>query len=229
MAQGSTSPGFVAGFRERYLDVLASIYIYNEHRGYTALDRVLAAARRHCPADAAFLAAIASHRADERKHYLMFRRWFERKGRMPLATGPAFGHIDHFIKGVFGCPIDALDTGAVVADRDAFARLCRVIALTEQRGLWQVGVLLRNAVVASDPVMTRIFRVVHRDEPSHFLPYLGWLERNGGVRVDWRERLVDAITHKRLLLIKLPALFLDPAAPRLEHWPDADEAASLAA
>lgn len=32
-------------FRERYLDVLASVYLYNEHRGYTSLDRVLAAAR----------------------------------------------------------------------------------------------------------------------------------------------------------------------------------------
>ncbi len=26
-------------FCQRYLDVLASVYIYNEHRGYTSLDR----------------------------------------------------------------------------------------------------------------------------------------------------------------------------------------------
>ena len=32
-----------AAFRARFLDVLASIYIYNEHRGYTSLDRVLEA------------------------------------------------------------------------------------------------------------------------------------------------------------------------------------------
>jgi len=30
-------------FRVRYIDLLGSIYIYNEHRGYTALDRVLEA------------------------------------------------------------------------------------------------------------------------------------------------------------------------------------------
>ena len=28
-------------FRQRYLDLLGSIYVYNEHRGYTAIDRVL--------------------------------------------------------------------------------------------------------------------------------------------------------------------------------------------
>ena len=28
-------------YARRYLDLLGSIYIYNEHRGYTALDRVL--------------------------------------------------------------------------------------------------------------------------------------------------------------------------------------------
>ena len=31
--------------RRRYLDLLGSIYIYNEHRGYTAIDRVLVAVR----------------------------------------------------------------------------------------------------------------------------------------------------------------------------------------
>ena len=34
-----------AAFRARFLEVLASIYIYNEHRGYTSLDRVLEAVR----------------------------------------------------------------------------------------------------------------------------------------------------------------------------------------
>ena len=33
--------GLRAAFRRRFLDVLASIYIFNEHRGYTSLDRVL--------------------------------------------------------------------------------------------------------------------------------------------------------------------------------------------
>ncbi|MDE2597513.1 MAG: ferritin-like domain-containing protein [Sphingomonadales bacterium] len=219
----------VAAFRDRYLDVLASIYLYNEYRGYTSLDRVLAAAQAHCPEDAGFIAAIASHRADERKHYLMFRRWFERRGTMPLATGRAFGHIDHFIQAMFGCPIEALDTDAVIADRHAFALLCRVIALTEQRGLWQVEKLLASPLVRADPVMVRIFNVVHRDEPSHFLPYLGWLERHGMARARWNERAADWLIHKRLILTSLPALFFDGGAARLAHWPDAGEAVRLPA
>ena len=158
-------------FRDRYLDVLASVYIYNEHRGYTSLERVLAAVRRRCPDDAGFIAEIEKHRADEKKHYHMFQRWFERQGRMPLALDRSVGHIDRFILRAFGCTIEELDTEAVLARSGEFEKLCRVIILTEQRGLAQVDVLLRNRAVLSDPVMTRIFQVVHKDEPDHFLPY----------------------------------------------------------
>lgn len=48
----------LAWFRNRYLNVLASIYIYNEHRDYTAIDRVLQAVRIRSPDDAALIAAI---------------------------------------------------------------------------------------------------------------------------------------------------------------------------
>src|SRR6185369_1833456 len=81
-------------FSGRYLDLLGSIYIYNEHRGYTALDRVLEAVRARSPDDRAFIAAIEQHRADERKHYMMFRRWFEKRGQMPLFVDRMCGHID---------------------------------------------------------------------------------------------------------------------------------------
>lgn len=207
--------------RRRYLDVLASIYIYNEHRGYTALDRVLVAVRECCPGDHGFITAIEQHRADEEKHYRMFRRWFERQGRMPLALGRGFGHIDHFIGLAFGVAIDELDTASIVSDRAAFERLCRVIALTERRGLDQVKVLLASPVVRGDPVMRRIFAVVHRDEPRHFEPYLDWLARNGLRRSLWRERAADWCIHKLLMLWKLPLLYVNPWAPRLAEWPDA--------
>ena len=81
----------------RYLDLLGSIYIYNEHRGYTAIDRVLEAVRARSPENLVLISAIESHRADERKHYLMFRRWFDAPRVMPLAVGKAFGHIDRFV------------------------------------------------------------------------------------------------------------------------------------
>lgn len=213
------SSGAAWSFRDRYLDVLASVYIYNEHRGYTALDRVLLAVRACCPDDARFIAAVEKHRADERKHYTMFRRWFERKGVMPLALDRSVGHIDRFVFHAFGCEIDRLDTAAVVASGDAFEKLCRVIMLTEQRGLRQVEILLANRYVLSDPVMTRIFEIVHRDEPDHFLPYQHWLEREGRVTARWQERWTDFWIHRALLFGKIPAIFLDAGLPRLERWP----------
>ena len=107
-------------FRSRFLDVLASIYIYNEQRGYTSLDRVLEAVRARCPDEAGFIAAVEKHRADEHKHYRMFRRWFELRGIVPLKVDRTCGHIDHFIELVFGCTIDELDTAAIIADADEF-------------------------------------------------------------------------------------------------------------
>jgi hypothetical protein len=214
--------GIGAELRDRYLEVVASIYLYNEHRGYTALDRVLEAARARCPDEAEFIAAVASHRADERKHYLMFKRWFE---RMPLAVDRSCGHIDHFIQRIFGCKIDDLDTAAVIGDGMAFERLCRIIMLTEQRGFAQVEVLLRNRIISRDPVLSRIFTIIHADEPSHFLPYQHWLERQGSAQGRWNERLADWSIHKLLMLVKLPTLYFNGAAKRLVAWPDADEVA----
>ena len=212
----------VAAFRARFLDVLASIYIYNEHRGYTSLDRVLEAARLHCPNDATFIAAIEKHRADEHKHYRMFRRWFELNKRMPLKVDRTCGHIDNFIQAVFGCSIDELDTAAIVADPGEFEKLCRVIMLTEQRGMTQVEVLLKNPHVRADKGMLRIFQVVEKDEPDHWMPYEAWLTAHRRQTALWRERWADYWIHKSLMLVKLPALFLRRNAPRLQHWPDED-------
>jgi hypothetical protein len=215
--------GISAGLRDRYLEVVASIYLYNEHRGYTALDRVLEAARARCAGEAEFIAAVASHRDDERKHYVMFKRWFERRGTMPLAVDRSCGHIDHFIQRMFGCKIDDLDTGAVIDDGAAFERLCRIIMLTEQRGFAQVEVLLKSRLILADPVMTRIFTIIHADEPSHFLPYQHWLESQGRAQGRWNERLADWSIHKLLMLVKLPLLFFNRGARRLADWPDAGE------
>ena len=114
-------------FSRRYLDLLGSIYIYNEHRGYTALDRVLEAVRTRSPDDHDFIAAIERHRADERKHYLMFRRWYEKRRQMPLSVDRTCGHIDRFVEIMFRSPIDRLDTDRVIADDRLFEKLCRVV------------------------------------------------------------------------------------------------------
>ena len=48
--------------------------------------------------------------------------------------------------------------------------MCRVISLTEQRGYKQVEILLNNAHVLSDKTLTKIFRIIEQDEPSHWEP-----------------------------------------------------------
>ena len=168
-----------AWFRNRYLDILGSIYIYNEHRGYTAIDDLLDAVRTRWPHDHQLIATIDKHRADERKHYQMFRRWFERRGVMPYALDSAFGHIDRFVGIMFGSSIDNLDKTRVVTNDRLFGRLCRVISLTERRGHKQVEILLKNSHVLSDKQLTKIFRIIEQDEPSHWAPYDGWLDAHG--------------------------------------------------
>jgi len=213
----------LAWFRRRYLDLLGSIYIYNEHRGYTAIDRVLEAVRARSPGDRAFIAAVEQHRADERKHYLMFRRWFEKRGQMPLSVDRTCGHIDRFVEIMFGSTIDQLDTDAVIANDALFEKLCRVISLTEKRGYRQVEILLDHPLVRHDPGLMKIFRIIKQDEPSHWAPYDGWLRANGKREPKWWERAVDTFIHSELLFLKLPALFVNFGMHRRTAWADEGE------
>lgn len=210
--------------RRRYLDMLGSIYIYNEHRGYTAIDRVLDAVRARSPDDLELIAKIEKHRADERKHYVMFKRWFELQGKRPLDLGRTFGHIDRFIEIMFGTQIDRLDTQAVINRDKLFERLCRVISLTEKRGYKQIEILLDNRFVRSDPALVKIFEVIKRDEPSHWAPYEGWLRDHAKHEPRWWEKMIDGFIHSELLFLKLPILFLNPFVKRQENWADSGEA-----
>jgi hypothetical protein len=214
----------IAWFRKRYLDLLGSIYIYNEHRGYTALDRVLEAVRARSPDDHAFIAAIEKHRADERKHYLMFRRWYEKRRQMPLFVDRTCGHIDRFVEIMFRSTIDQLDTKAIIANDDLFEKLCRVISLTEKRGYRQVEILLDHPLVRHDAGLIKIFRIIKEDEPSHWEPYDGWLRANGKREPKWWERAVDTFIHSELLFLKLPALFVNVGMRRRTSWADEAEA-----
>jgi hypothetical protein len=207
-------------FRRRYLDLIGSIYIYNEHRGYTAIDRVLDAVRTRWPGDQALIRRIEKHRADEYKHYRMFRRWFERRGVMPLAVDRACGHIDRFVSIMFRSTIDDLDPLQVIGRDDLFERLCRIISLTERRGHRQIEVLLRHPAVLSDSMLMKIFRVIEQDEPSHWAPYDDWLELHGKRPPNWWERTIDRFIHGELLFLKLPILFANPRLGRRNAWPD---------
>ena len=207
-------------FHRRWVDVVLSIYVYNEHRGYTALDRLLAAVQAHRPDDRELITQMIQHRADERKHYLMFRRWFEKRGMMPLAVDRTCGHIDRFVEIIFGSRIDDLDEQALIGDDDNFEKLCRVVALTERRGFQQVEILLRHPYIRSDLTLTKIFNIIRRDEPRHWSPYEAWLDRNGRRDAAWWERAIDRFIHSELLLLKLPILFVMPGLKKHCLWPD---------
>jgi hypothetical protein len=125
---------------------------------------------------------------------------------------------------MFRSTIDDLDTQEIITRDALFERLCRVIALTERRGYRQVAVLLRHPMVRADKTLMKIFRVIEKDEPSHWAPYEGWLSTHGKREPKWWERGIDRFIHSELLLIKLPVLFLTPRLPRRADWADAGDA-----
>lgn len=141
----------IAWFRRRYLDLLGSIYIYNEHRGYTSLDRVLQAVRARAPDDHALIAAIEKHRADERKHYLMFKRWFELRGQMPLQVDRTCGHIDRFVEIMFPAP-----STSSIPTRSSLTTACSNASAASSRSLSNVASARSRSCSATPPcVATR--------------------------------------------------------------------------
>lgn len=98
--------------------------------------------------------------------------------------------------------------------------------MTERRGHRQVEILLRHPIVQSELQLTKIFRIIEQDEPSHWAPYDEWLRVHGRREPSWWERAIDRAIHSELLLVKLPILFLWVGMKRLERWPDESDASS---
>ncbi|MBI1391186.1 MAG: ferritin-like domain-containing protein [Alphaproteobacteria bacterium] len=211
----------------RFLDVLASIYIYNEYRGYSSIDRVLKSMKARHSSEHWFIEAVEKHRRDERKHYLMFKKYFIDQGRMPFAVDSSCGHIDRLIRLTFGCGIDDLDTDAVSRSDDLFFRLCRIIMITEIRGMNQLDILLEDRLVRGDPALVKIFKVIQKDEPSHWTPYRDWLEKKNGGDPRWNELAADWAVHKSLVFWKVPSLLLSPGLKRRSGWHDDGEDQSI--
>ena len=211
------SPG--RAFRDRFYHVVASVYLYNEFTGWQGLERLLDAVKTKMPGEHEFIAVIAKHAADERKHYFLFRKYFQKEGRMPLRVDSTFGYVDQFIRLIFRRPLDRLDQDAILADDRQFFRMCRLIMMTEFRGMKQVAALLGNRLIRRHPELEKIYRVIEKDEPSHCLPYRRWLEAKGGHQPGWEERLTDLWIHYSLMLLKIPLLFLRFGAPRLAEFP----------
>jgi rubrerythrin len=206
-------------FIDRYTRVLLSVYLYNEYRGYTELERLVAALRKKYPSEHEFIKAVEKHTDDERKHYLMFRHYFESRGEMPLKVGSSSGYIDRLVSVIFGTDLDDLDTEEVVTDDNKFFRLCRLIMITEFRGMKQVGTILGSRLIRGNGELQRIFKIIERDEPSHWQPYQKWLRTHNSSDVTFREQAADFITHYSLIMIKLPLLFCNPFHKRLRVYP----------
>jgi hypothetical protein len=206
-------------FRRRYYDVLASVYLYNEYEGYVGLERLLTAIRQKYPAELEFISAVEKHTEDERKHYRMFKHYFESQGIMPLAVDATYGYIDEFVWLIFGRSLENLNEKQILGNENLFFKLCRLVMMTEFRGMRQVAVLLRAQPVLANASLTRIFRIIQRDEPSHCYPYQQWLQRRGSHLPGFEERFTDLWIHYSLMLMKIPVLFLNLRTPRLTQFP----------
>jgi len=209
----------LSAFRRRYYDVLASVYLYNEYQGYTGLERLLAALRQRYPQEAEFIAAVAKHADDERKHYRMFKHFFESQGRMPLAVDRTCGYIDQFVLLIFGRSLEELDEQQILENEELFFKLCRLVMMTEFRGMQQVTVLLQSRLIRQNPRLVRIFRMIERDEPSHCFPYQRWLQQRGSHLPGFEEKFTDVWIHYSLMLLKIPILFLNIRMRRLMTFP----------
>lgn len=204
---------------QRFREALLSIYLYNEHRGYTQLELLESALRRHRPQEAELAASVHHHAGDERRHYRMFRAWFVRRGVMPLYVDAGSGYIDRLVRSVTGKSIDGIDLDAAVREERELERLLRLIVLTERRGLAQVQALLGPQRFLLDRELRAMFEVIARDEPSHFEPYAAWLASRGRAVSSLRERAADALAHGTIVALKLPALLCDPSVTRSVDFP----------
>lgn len=204
---------------DRFHDILLSVYIFNEHRGYIHLDELALAFAERYPDDERILKAVKKHAADERNHYNLFRRWFDEKGRMPFRVDHRFGYCDLIVRHLMRQRLSELDPRELLADERKFYRLCRLIMVTEMRGMKQVDIVLKNRFVRRDPRLVEIFQVVKRDEPSHCYPYQAWLKGHGQHLPSRLEKLADTWVHYSLTLVKLPFLYFSFWLKRRDDYP----------
>lgn len=200
---------------KRLRELVVSVYLYNEWRGYEQLERELIPELERDPRfDANFVEGVRSHAADEKKHYRMFKGWFHERGEMPFAVGPSVGYFDTLVTWLVG--MKSQETAAdLVARPERFARLCRAVVTTERRGIRQLDGLLRQKFVRQDARLTRVLQTIRLDEPSHFLPYENWLKGNGYRGPSAREKVADWLVHYSIAALVVPFLYFNPRLKRL--------------
>lgn len=201
---------------ERFYDVLVSVYLYNEKRGYIYLEELLLAFQKKYPSEDRILAAIQKHASDERHHHSLFESYFRERGKKPFRVGAWYGYCDQMVACLFGKTIDQLNPNDLLQNDEAFFRLCRLIMITEMRGMAQVKLIVKNPLIRRRKELADIFGVVQRDEPSHCYPYQTWLRKHGQQDPSLAEHLADAFVHYSLLFLKLPLLYFNPFLRRCE-------------
>ncbi|MEO1514077.1 MAG: ferritin-like domain-containing protein [Bacteroidota bacterium] len=207
----------------RLYDVIASVYIYNEYTGYKELEKLLVGLEEHYPSEQEFIKAVKKHYADEKKHYLMFRYYFKKRKCMPFKIDKTYGYVDLFVEHIFKKPIEELDHDELINDKDLFFKLCRLVMMTEFRGMRQVHTLLKNPLIKRNKALFKIFKVVERDEPSHCYPYQYWLEKYESHTPQFQEKITDLWIHYSLMLLKVPFLFFNLRLERMTAFYDEKE------
>jgi hypothetical protein len=197
---------------------LLSIYIYNEYTGYTELEKLLASIINNYPTETTFIAAVRKHMEDEKKHYQMFKVYFAKKGTLPFVVTKKYGYIDLFVKHIFNEDLKTLDQNKIINDEKEFMKLCRLIMMTEFRGMKQVKTLLKSPLIKRSKSLTRIFKIVERDEPSHCYPYQYWLKKFNSHEPRLKEKLVDLFIHYSLMIYKVPILLLNRKLERMNEF-----------
>lgn len=201
---------------DRFLDLVVSVYLYNEYRGYVQLDRLVRLLEER-GAFPEMLAALRQHASDERKHYRMFVGYFTARGKRPYEVSSWVGYFDTLAHLFLGRPTE--DWGEELLEPRNFARLCRVVSVTERRGIRQVKWMLRWRALRKRPKLRSIFAVIEKDEPNHFLPYESWL-RHRGFRLPGRlDRGVDVCLHYGIAALLFPLGLFNPFLGRMTTYP----------
>jgi hypothetical protein len=202
----------------RFYDILLSIYIYNEYTGYTELEKLLASVITNYPKETTFIAAVRKHMEDEKKHYQMFKVYFTKKGTFPYVVTKKYGYIDLFVKHVFKEDLITLNQNKIISNEKEFMKLCRLIMMTEFRGMKQVKTLLKSPLIKRSESLTKIFKVVEKDEPSHCYPYQYWLKKFSSHEPRLKEIIVDLWIHYSLMIYKVPILLLNGKLERMKEF-----------
>lgn len=73
--------------RNRIIDVVLSVYLFNEQRGFSYLEKLARIFGEKYPDQVMMLQSIQKHARDDRQHYQLFCGYFKKRGYMPSMNG----------------------------------------------------------------------------------------------------------------------------------------------